>query len=123
MAIKIEGKGRVWAKDHDGWTSYTIGISNKTQDGTWINAYQQVRFRKNEKVPNGTDIEFVAFPTVKKALGRVTECLLVTVGSLIYTLSISFTKRLTALYCVSPWTMRDLAALMVSISFARVMAT
>lgn len=66
MAIKIEGKGRVWSKEHDGWTSYTIGISNKNQDGTWINAYQQVRFRKNVKVPNGTDIEFVAFPTVKK---------------------------------------------------------
>lgn len=66
MAIKIEGKGRVWAKEHEGWTAYTIGISNKNQDGTWINAYQQVRFRKGEKVPNGTDIEFVAFPTVKK---------------------------------------------------------
>lgn len=66
MAIKIEGKGRVWAKEHEGWTAYTIGISNKNQDGTWINAYQQVRFRKGEKVPNGSDIEFVAFPTVKK---------------------------------------------------------
>ena len=59
MAIKIEGKGRVWAKEHEGWTSYTIGISNKNQDGTWINAYQQVRFRKNVKVPNGTDIELI----------------------------------------------------------------
>lgn len=62
--LKIEGKGRIFAKERDGWTSYTIGISNKTQEGKWINAYQPVRFRKNVKVENGTDIEFVGFPTV-----------------------------------------------------------
>lgn len=64
--MKIEGKGRIFAKEREGWTWYTIGISSKTQDGTWINAYQPVRFRKGEKVPNGTDIEFVGFPTVMK---------------------------------------------------------
>ena len=64
--MKIEGKGRVWAKEHDGCTSYTMGISSKDQDGKWVNAYQPVRFRKGERVESGTDIDFVAFPTVMK---------------------------------------------------------
>ena len=66
MGATIEGKGRVWAKDHDGWTSYTIGVSSKAQDGTWINAYQPIRFKKGVKVDNGTDINYKGFATVVK---------------------------------------------------------
>lgn len=64
--MEIKGKARVFAKEHDGWTAYSIGISNKDQEGKWINAYQAIRFKKGEGVPNGTDIEFTAFPTVMK---------------------------------------------------------
>lgn len=64
--MEIRGKGRVFAKEHDGWTAYSIGISSKDKDGNWINAYQAIRFKNGEGVPNGTDIEFEAFPTVMK---------------------------------------------------------
>ena len=67
MGATIEGKGRLFAKEHDGWTAYTIGVSGKTQDGRWVNAYQPVRFKKDmTPPPNGTDIEFTAFPTAKE---------------------------------------------------------
>ena len=29
MFVNIEGKGRVFAKERDGWTSYTLGVSSK----------------------------------------------------------------------------------------------
>ena len=67
MGAKIEGKGRVFAKEHDGWTSFTLGISSKTTDGKWVNAYQPIRFRKNDMLPkSGTDIEYTAFPVAKE---------------------------------------------------------
>lgn len=67
MGTKIEGKGRVFAKEHDGWTSYTLGISSKKQDGTWAKAYQPIRFKKDDvPPPNATDIDYVAFPVVKE---------------------------------------------------------
>lgn len=67
MGTKIEGKGRVFAKEHDGWTSYTLGVSSKDKDGKWVNAYQPIRFKKDDVPPaNLTDITFVAFPVVKE---------------------------------------------------------
>lgn len=66
MFANIEGKGRVFAKEHDGWTSYTLGVSGKDKEGKWKSAYQPIRFKSGEGVPNGTDIEFKAFPTVKE---------------------------------------------------------
>ena len=67
MGATIEGKGRVFAKEHDGWTSFTLGISSKNTDGKWVNAYQPIRFRKNDMLPqNGADIEYTAFPVVKE---------------------------------------------------------
>lgn len=65
MGATIEGKGRVFAKEHDGWTSYTLGISSKDKDGNWVNAYQPIRFKTGEGVPNNTQIEYKAFPVVK----------------------------------------------------------
>lgn len=64
MGATIEGKGRVFAKNMGSWTSYSMGISSKKQDGTWINAYQPIRFKKNVTVENGTDIDFRGFPVV-----------------------------------------------------------
>jgi len=67
MGAKIEGKGRVFSKDHGEWTSYTLGISSKNQDGKWVNAYQPIRFKKDDTPPaNATDIEYTAFPVVKE---------------------------------------------------------
>ena len=65
MGATIEGKGRVFAKEHEGWTSYTLGISSKDKDGKWVNAYQPIRFKTGEGVPNNTQIEYKAFPVVK----------------------------------------------------------
>ena len=65
MGATIEGKGRVFAKEHEGWTSYTIGISSKDKEGKWVNAYQPIRFKTGESVPNNTQIEYKAFPVVK----------------------------------------------------------
>lgn len=67
MGANIEGKAKVWANEHDGgWKSYKISISNKTQEGTWINAYQPVRFKKGVDIENGTVINYKGFATVVK---------------------------------------------------------
>ena len=78
MGANIEGKGRIFAKDMGGWTSYSLGVSNKDQNGNYINAYQPVRFKKGINVPNGTDIDFRGFATVAKGknnfvLWQITE--------------------------------------------------
>ena len=64
--MEIEGKGRVFAKEHDGWTSYSIGVSSKDKEGKYVNGYQPIRLRKGESIPNGSFIYFKAFPTVVK---------------------------------------------------------
>jgi len=64
--MEIEGKGRVFAKEHDGWTSYSIGVSSKDKEGKYVNGYQPIRLRKGESIPNGSFINFKAFPTVVK---------------------------------------------------------
>ena len=67
MKAKIEGNGRVFAKEHEGWTSYTLGVSSKDKEGKWVNAYQPIRFKKDDVPPaNLTDITFVAFPVVRE---------------------------------------------------------
>lgn len=66
MGATIEGKGKVFAKEMDGWTSYTLGIRSKKQDGTFVNGYQPVRFKKDVSVENGAYIDFRAFPVVKE---------------------------------------------------------
>lgn len=68
MGATIQGKGRVFAKEHEGWTSYSLGISSKGKEGNWVNAYQPIRFKKGEGVPNGTEIEYTAFATVKERM-------------------------------------------------------
>lgn len=66
MGATIEGKGRVFANEHDGWTSYVLGISSKNKEGKYVNAYQPIRFKSGEKVASGTDIDYRAFPVVKE---------------------------------------------------------
>ena len=68
MSTNIEGKAKVWAKDFDGKKVYSISVSNKDQQGNWVNAYQQIRFKRGIDVENGTEIDFRAFATV--SIGR-----------------------------------------------------
>lgn len=64
--MQIEGKGKVWTKEHGDWVSYSIGIYTKDKEGKYVNAYQPIRLRKGESIPNGSFINFRAFPTVVK---------------------------------------------------------
>ena len=64
--MQIEGKGRVFAKKYENWTAYSIGIYTKDQEGHYVNGYQAIRLRKGESIPNGSYINFKAFPTVVK---------------------------------------------------------
>lgn len=68
MGATIEGKAKVWAKDFDGKTAYSISVMTKDQEGNRQYAYQPIRFKKGEKVENGTVIDFRAFPSV--SIGR-----------------------------------------------------
>ena len=68
--MQIEGKGRVFAKEYEGWTAYSIGIYTKDKEGKYVNGYQPIRLRKGESLPNGSYINFKAFPTVVKGKER-----------------------------------------------------
>lgn len=51
------GDVMVFAKEHNDRTFYSIGLSKKKMDGTYLNGYINVSFRKGEVVPNKTKIE------------------------------------------------------------------
>jgi len=59
--LKSEFKGdvMVFAKEYNGRTLYSISISKKKQDGTWLNGYKGVSFRKDVVVPNKTKINII----------------------------------------------------------------
>lgn len=65
MDVTIK-KARLWVNEHkkkDGgtWTEYSIGVSKKNLDGSYINTSMKVRFGKDvnvpENLPNGYDLE------------------------------------------------------------------
>lgn len=62
-------KVKVFAKQHDlqgggTFTSYAIQLATKKPDGTWVNAYQPVRFKKGVNLVNKSIINInSAFPT------------------------------------------------------------
>lgn len=66
MGADVSGRGRVFVKEHGEWKSYTLGISSKKPDGTWVSAYQPIRFKKGIEVENKTDIEYKGFATAKE---------------------------------------------------------
>ena len=72
MGVNVEGKGKVWVKYFEGGNAaYSISISNKDQNGGWINAYQHVRFKNDMPMPeNGDYITFKGFATVSKGRER-----------------------------------------------------
>ena len=72
--MEVSGKNvKVWRKDIQGkngmFYKYTVGISKKTQDGKYVNAYIPVVFSKRadapEKIENGAVIDFDGFMSVE----------------------------------------------------------
>ena len=56
MKSSCEGKTTVYRKDFEWGTSYSIGMSKKRQDGTWLNWYKQAKFKKGTDLPDKTKI-------------------------------------------------------------------
>lgn len=70
MGATIKGRGKVWVKEWNGTTFYNMSVGSKDQNGNWINASQNIRFKKDAHpervISNGTVIEFEGFATVSK---------------------------------------------------------
>lgn len=66
MRVTIEGTAIVWANEYNGKRFYNVSVGSKNQEGVWENARQPVRFKKDVRVTNGTEITFKAFPTTAK---------------------------------------------------------
>ena len=47
---------KVWRDDKHGFPSYSVGISSRKKDGSWVNAYQEVIFRRDVEFTNGEEI-------------------------------------------------------------------
>ena len=50
------GDVMIFAKDYNGKTFYSLGMSKKKPDGTYLNGYMDCAFRKGVEVPNKTKI-------------------------------------------------------------------
>ena len=69
--MRISGETVIFRNAHEGkdgtWYTYATGVSSKRQDGTYANAYMDVRFRKGVVVENKTKIDITdAFFTVRE---------------------------------------------------------
>lgn len=69
--MRISGETTIFRNAHEGrdgvWYTYATGVSSKRQDGTYANAYLDVRFRKGVIVENKTKIDIKdAFLTVRE---------------------------------------------------------
>lgn len=75
MSIDVTGKNcKLWIKEHEGkdgnkWNTYSVGVSRKDMNGTYINAYQDVTFTRSsgisDRIPNGTLFDFEGWMSVK----------------------------------------------------------
>lgn len=70
--LSITGENvKIWRTDHsDGkngpWTSYQIGVSNRTKDGEYENMYIDAKMPKDfPELPNGITINFEGFPSMR----------------------------------------------------------
>ena len=58
--MRVSGDTTIFSNAHEGkdgtWYTYATGVSSKRQDGTYANAYLDVRFRKGVTVENKTKI-------------------------------------------------------------------
>ena len=54
--MQVSGQATVFRNEHESmsgkWYSYSVGVSSKKQDGTWVSAYLPTRFRKGVVVDN-----------------------------------------------------------------------
>ena len=68
----IEKKAKIWRKDLEGkngpFYRYSVSVSKKMEDGTYINAYIPIKFSKKsgapEKIPNGASCSLEGFMSV-----------------------------------------------------------
>lgn len=71
-------RAKIWRKDIEGkngtFHKYSVGVSKKTQDGKYVNAYIPVVFSKKadapEKIPNGSLCDFDGFMSVESFTDR-----------------------------------------------------
>lgn len=58
--MRVSGEATIFRNAHEGrdgtWYTYSTGVSNKRQDGTYANAYLDVRFRKGVVVEHKSKI-------------------------------------------------------------------
>ena len=67
-----EKNARIWRKDIESrkgtFYRYSVGVSKKADDGSYITAYMPIRFTKNahmpEKITNGAKCDFSGFLSV-----------------------------------------------------------
>ena len=84
LIVTSDDKGvKVFANERDGangkFTSYSIGVSSKNQDGEWVNGYINCRFKKGVTVPNKSKIEIKkAFFVATKSGGKAYTHLMIT---------------------------------------------
>lgn len=57
MEIVSNKEEMVFRKDYNGKPIYTIGISKKDKNGTYINGYINCNFKKGADIPNRTKIK------------------------------------------------------------------
>ena len=71
-------RAKLWRKDIQGkngvFHKYTVGISKKTQDGKFVNAYMPVVFSRKadapDEIPNGALCDFEGFMSVESYTDR-----------------------------------------------------
>ena len=71
-------KAKIWRKDIEGkngtFHKYTVGVSKKTQDGKFVNAYMPVVFSRKadapDEIPNGALCDFEGFMSVESYTDR-----------------------------------------------------
>jgi hypothetical protein len=69
--MQVSGETMIFRNAHEGrdgtWYTYATGVSSKKQDGTYANAYLDVRFRKGVIVEHKTKINITnGFLTVRE---------------------------------------------------------
>lgn len=92
--MNISEKGvKVWRKDIEGrngtFYRYSVGISKKREDGSYINKYMPIRFAQRanmpEKIENGAKIDFNGFLSVDERPDRdgntITEYIIVAMNA------------------------------------------
>jgi hypothetical protein len=74
----IAKRAKIWRKDIEGkngtFYKYSTSVSRKTEDGSFVNAYMDVRFSKKsgapEKIENGALCDFSGFMSVDSFEGK-----------------------------------------------------